>query len=249
MSIATPCQFRLSALLRLAQAPPMLLTVLALSVVQNFSPFLSRWLGGPRLAAAWPDYILHHDCEKGEALVALAQDVPIIIMNMIPEEVPGLMSVYRGGGADDGTDEPLPVGVSLPVGTPMILRYTGPLSLSHDTHIAFIVSSGSLPNSEPCGFGDARLVCSTCNKSRGFLRTVSWTPGPKTGPAVVTLSVAHTGPGTPSVRIDRLPVIIVPSEAGVPVQAPKKMENDSDTEDVVRARRAEDGDMENDEEL
>merc|ERR1712190_532191 len=114
--------------------------------------------------------MLAHGCDKGSGLVDDLSVTPTI-MNTFPFENPALLSVSREYDGDA-----VKSGAELPAGVPVTLKYNGTFSI-HGTHVAFIVSSGELPNSEVCGDKGAKLICTTCGNA-GFIKYTTWTPGP-----------------------------------------------------------------------
>lgn len=144
-------------------------------------------------ASAWPDYVLHHECEKGLELLASNADFIPPIMGAIPLLDLGILGVAAAG-------QVVEPGAEVPLGTPLTISHNATAGTYGMYHLVFVVSSGRLEGGEPCGETGAELVCTTCGEDPGFLKRATWTPAVR-GPARIAVGAARMLVGTPAVTI------------------------------------------------
>ena len=147
-------------------------------------------------------------CRKGlELLHAPMHELPPI-MGVIPHLDPMMfLAEVNGTRLADGD--------VVRMGTRVDLTHKYTSALGHQ--VAFLVSSGTLGaegESEACGGGGARILCSTCGTDGGaFLRHTSWhasTPGNMT----LTIGSAKMGLGTPAVTFAGVRVMVEKAPPG-----------------------------------
>ena len=184
-------------------------------------------LGATR-GTALPHYLLQRGCAKGLALVNTSGPLPAI-MTAVPEVDPGILAVLhtasspatrvreRTGGAIasffSGISSPVPPpavarGDAVPRGATLEVMYNGSYA-GHATHIAFVVDKGDLVGGVPCGpFNGASMHCTTCGDDEGWIKATRWRVPFTRGEATVAAAVAHSGLGTPAVRLARFTVVV-----------------------------------------
>lgn len=151
------------------------------------------------VVAAWPHYLLHHNCAKGLAILH-ARTVPPVLMGVMPTIDHSTLEVRPP------KRPPLAPRQEATLGEPLMLTHNA--TNAQGFQLSFAVSSGHLEGAEPCGGGGAQLLCTTCGESTGFLRTATWYPS-RAGNATVAVGAAHMGLGTPAVTIATLELEIV----------------------------------------
>mmetsp|Transcript_10491 Transcript_10491/g.26951 ORF Transcript_10491/g.26951 Transcript_10491/m.26951 type:complete len:192 (+) Transcript_10491:262-837(+) len=168
-----------------------------------------------------PDYLSHHGCVKGLDLVNHTAQYPAI-MSAVPNVDPTLLALYDapiswapGGGGffsffavERARPPPLERGDSVKRGGRLELVYNGTYA-GHATHIAFVVDGGAIDNSIPCGSGAARMRCTTCGGADAWLKSAEWQVPQVPGPATAAIAVAHSGLGTPAVRLARFTINVL----------------------------------------
>ena len=77
------------------------------------------------------------------------------------------------------------------------------------THIAFVVDRGVLAGSVPCGDSEASMYCTTCGNDERWVKSATWRMPIESGPVTAAVAVAHSGLGTPAVRLARFTVYVV----------------------------------------
>jgi len=172
---------------------------------------------GCRPCDGWPHYLLIDGCAKGLEILDSGGPPPII-MGAVTVVDPSILSVsvgYTPAGSSCSASQGgiLGEGASVDLGVAHTLMHNA--SSGHGFQTVFVVSSGSLEGGEPCGQGEAQLLCTTCGDqdAPGWIKRATWTP---TRPGVTTLAVgaASIGFGTPAVTIATLTVNVSASPLG-----------------------------------
>lgn len=175
---------------------------------------------------ALPHFLLQGECAKGIALIDRTGPLPAI-MTAVPDVDPSLLAISRAQPAQD-TDTLMQTlssffaqDVRMPAvtrdevvegGARLELVYNGSYA-GHATHIAFVVDSGAIQGSVPCGHRGARMVCTTCGDDEAWLKRTVWTLPTTPGPATAAVAVGHSGLGTPAVRLARFTINVKQPEA------------------------------------